>query len=131
MATPLSPRLVKGGIILLDPQTEKVLRLIVLQYSPDTLSRSLQIQSSGGEGGVRAEPLRFTGPPIETLSLEAAIDATDQLAAPDDNPATVELGIFPQLAVLETIVYPSYQHLDDNSKLAEQGQIEIVPPEAP
>jgi hypothetical protein len=132
MATPLAPRLVKGGLALLDPQTEEVLRVIVLQYSPDTLSRSLQIQSSGADGlAQRAEPLRLAGPPIETLTLEAAIDATDQLADPDNNRATVELGIFPQLAVLETIVYPSYEQLDKNGKLAAQGQIEIVPPEAP
>lgn len=132
MATPLAPRLVKGGLALLDPQTEEVLRVIVLQYSPDTLSRSLQIQSTGGDGSAqRAEPLRLTGPPIETLTLEAAIDATDQLADPGNNQATVQLGIFPQLAVLEMIVYPSYERLDKNGKLADQGQIEIVPPEAP
>ena len=46
MATfPNSPRLVKGGIVLIDPDTAAVQRIIALQYNPDTLSRTLQIKS--------------------------------------------------------------------------------------
>ena len=36
---PNSPRLLKGGIVLLDPNTGAVLRIIALQYNPDTLRR--------------------------------------------------------------------------------------------
>ena len=32
---PGSPRLVKGGIVLIDPNTGAVLRIITLQYNPD------------------------------------------------------------------------------------------------
>jgi hypothetical protein len=39
---PNSPRLLKGGIVLLDPDSSAVLRIIVLQYNPDTLSRTLK-----------------------------------------------------------------------------------------
>jgi hypothetical protein len=46
---PNSPRLFKGGIVLLDPQSSAVQRIIVLQYNPDTLSRTLQVQTGDGE----------------------------------------------------------------------------------
>ena len=127
---PNSPRLIKGGIVLIDPQTSAVLRVIALQYNPDTLSRTLQIQAVG-ESGDRLEALRLKGPPIETIKLEAEIDATDQLEFPDQNRTTAELGIFPQLAALETIVYPTSAQLQSNNSLAQTGTLEIAPMEAP
>ena len=42
---PNSPRVLKGGIVLIDPDTSAVQRIIVLQYNPDTLSRTLQPQN--------------------------------------------------------------------------------------
>ncbi|MGB3220894.1 MAG: hypothetical protein WBD79_26130, partial [Anaerolineae bacterium] len=60
---PNSPRLLKGGIVLLDPNTGAVLRIIALQYNPDTLSRTLQVKGAGAEGGDRSEALRLKGPP--------------------------------------------------------------------
>ena len=127
---PGSPRILKGGIVLLDPVTAAVLRIIALQYNPDTLSRTLQMQAVGGEGD-RLEALRLKGPPNETIKLEAEIDATDQLEFPDDNRDTVQMGIFPQLALLETIVYPTSSQLDANNSLASAGTLEISPTEAP
>src|SRR5215475_6012762 len=104
---PGSPRLLKGGIVLLDSDTAAVRRIISLQYNPDTLTRSLQIQGVTVEGGDRSEILRLKGPPIETFKLDAEIDATDQLELPDQNANAVEVGIHPQLAALEAIVYPT------------------------
>lgn len=127
---PNSPRLIKGGIVLIDPQTSAVLRVIALQYNPDTLSRTLQIQAVG-ESGDRLEALRLKGPPNESIKLDAEIDATDQLEFPDQNRTTAELGIFPQLAALETIVYPTSAQLQSNNSLAQTGSIEISAVEAP
>ena len=79
---PGSPRLLKGGIVLVDPDTGAVQRVIALQYNPDTLTRTLQVQGVGAEGGDRAEALRLKGPPVETIKLDAEIDATDQLEQP-------------------------------------------------
>ena len=75
---PNSPRLLKGGIVLIDPDTSAVRRIIVLQYNPDTLSRTLQPQAVK-ESDDRSEAMRLTGPPVETIKLDAEIDATDQL----------------------------------------------------
>lgn len=127
---PNSPRLVKGGLVLIDPGSSAVQRIIVLQYNPDTLSRTLQPQAAK-ESGDRSEALRLTGPPVETIKLEAEIDATDQLEFPDQNPDAAQFGIQPQLAALETIVYPTSGQLLANNALAQAGTLEIVPMIAP
>lgn len=41
---PNSPKLLKGGIVLIDSEVAKVQRIISLQYNPDSLSRTLQVQ---------------------------------------------------------------------------------------
>jgi hypothetical protein len=126
---PGSPRLLKSGIVLLDPDTSAVLRIIALQYNPDTLTRTLQVQGAGAETGDRLEALRLKGPPVETIKLDAEIDATDQLEGAD--PPTTQLGLYRQLAALETIVYPTSSQLQANNAQAQTGTLEIAPMEAP
>jgi hypothetical protein len=128
---PNSPRVLKGGIVLIDPETSAVQRIITLQYNPDTLTRTLQVQGISTEGGDRSEALRLTGPPVETIKLDAEIDATDQLEFPDENSTAVKVGIHPQLAALETIIYPTTSQLQANNSLAQAGTLEIAPMEAP
>ncbi len=127
---PNSPRLLKGGIVLMDPETSSVQRIISLQYNPDTLTRTLQVQGMG-ESGDRSEALRLKGPPIETIKLDAEIDATDQLEFPEKNPNASQFGIHPLLAALETIVYPSSSQLLENNRLAQAGTLEIAPMQSP
>jgi hypothetical protein len=128
---PNSPRLVKGGIVLLDPDTGHVRRIISLQYNSDTLNRTLQVQAVKEGGGQRSEPLRLIGPAVESIRLDAEIDATDQLEFPDDNPNAATHGIFPQLAALETLLYPASAALQANNALAAAGTLEIAPLEQP
>src|SRR6185437_9224505 len=80
-AFPGSPRLLKGGIVVLDPVTAAIQSVINLQYNPDTLTRSLQIKGVTGEAGDRTEALRLKGPPVETIKVDAEIHATDLLEA--------------------------------------------------
>jgi hypothetical protein len=127
---PGSPRLIKGGIVLIDSGTSAVQRVIVLQYSPDTLSRSFQVQAIG-DSGDRSDALRLKGAPVETIKLEAEIDATDQLEFPDQNLVATLFGIFPQLAALETLIYPTSLQLNNSNRLAKMGTLEIVPMETP
>ena len=128
---PGSPRILKGGSVLIDADTSAVLRVIALQYNPDSLTRSLQVQAVSADGGDRSEVLRLKGPPVETLKLDAEIDATDQLEFPEQNSVTTQSGIFAQLAALETMVYPSSAQLRANDVLAQIGTLEIVPMETP
>lgn len=123
----ISPLLHKGAILTLDPTTGIPLGKIMLQYNPDTLTRSLKPQSVGEEPD-RSEVLRLKGPPVETIKCEVEIDATDQLAAKDST--ALGLGIQPQLSALELLVYPSSAVLIVNEVLSLLGTVEILPMES-
>jgi hypothetical protein len=129
---PNGPRLVKGGIVTMDPDTSAVRNVIALQYNPDSLSRTLQIQAlPGGQDGVRADALRLRGPAVETIKIEAELDATDQLEFPNRNVATMQSGLLPQLAQLEMLVNPTVEILEADDALANAGTLEIIPLEQP
>ncbi|HTA23113.1 MAG TPA: hypothetical protein VK763_06240 [Terriglobales bacterium] len=131
-AFPNSPRLVKGGIVTMDPDTAVVQSIIALQYNPDSLTRTLQIQAlPGGQDGVRVDALRLRGPAVETIKLEAELDATDQLEFPKQNPTTVQYGLQPQLAQLEMLVNPTVETLEADNTMANNGTLEIIPLEQP
>ncbi|MFJ1997564.1 hypothetical protein [Streptomyces asiaticus] len=128
------PKPIRSGIVLVDPERGTPQRIIILQFNPDTLERSLAPQSagdqadSGGGGsgsGDKNEALRLKGPAQETWKFTAEIDATDQfeVAAPD--------GIHPQLATLEMLVQPTTAKLRDAMRLSKKGTIEISPIEMP
>ena len=129
--SPNSPKLIKGGLVLIDPESAQVQRVISLQYNADTLTRKLAVQESGGDAGNRAEPTRFKGPAVETISFEADIDATDQLEFPDQNATATAFGIAPQLAVLEAMSNPSAAQLQKVDSQASSGTLEIAPMLAP
>jgi hypothetical protein len=123
-----SPKLLKGGIVLIDPESGNVGRIIALQYNPDTLSRTLQVKGSA-EGGDRSQALRLKGPPVETIKLDAEMDATDQLEIAEGT--TTEVGLYAQLAAIEILVYPTSGQLQSNNDLAAIGTLEIIPMETP
>jgi hypothetical protein len=126
--TPLSPRLVSGGIVTMDPDTSIVQSVIALQYNPDSLSRSLQIQAvPGGADGVRVDALRLRGPAIETIKVEAELDATDRLEFPSQYPNAAKYGLHPQLAQLEMLVNPTVETLLADDSMASAGTLEIIP----
>jgi hypothetical protein len=126
----IGPRLVKGGLVQVDPGSGAVRRVVSLQYNPDSLVRNLKLQQPA-EGADVTEALRVTGPPIETLKIEAEVDATDAMEKPDQHAATVKLGVHPQLAALESLVHPSVEDLVRRDALASSGSIEILPVQGP
>ncbi len=120
----ISPKLLKGAIVSVDPNIGTPLGVITFQYNPEQMTRTLAPQSVGDEPD-RTEILRLKGPPIETIHCTVEIDATDLLAASD--PTTMQYGIQPQLAALELLVYPSSEVLNANEVLSYVGTIEILP----
>ena len=132
MSLTSSPNVVKGGLVVLAPGGATVRRVIALQYNPESLTRSYQVQGVGGDGGgERAQPFRLKGPAIESLKLDAEIDATDQLEFPDQNAVATEVGVAPQLAVLEALVNPTSAELLGVDADAAGGTLEILPSEEP
>jgi hypothetical protein len=130
--SPLSPRLIKGGIVTMDPDTTVVKNVIPFYYNPDSLSRTLQIQAvPGGQDGVRVDALRLRGPAIENIKVEAELDATDQLEFPTQFPSAVKYGLHPHLAQLEMLVNPTVETLLADDAMANAGTLEIIPLEQP
>jgi hypothetical protein len=130
-AFPGSPKVLRAGIVLADSTTLAIQRIVAMQYNPDSLSRSLTVRGAAGDAGDRLDALRLTGPPVETIKLDAELDAADQLEFPKDNPTTVQYGLHPHLAALETLVYPQSAQIISDHNLAMGGTIEVAPMEAP
>lgn len=125
---PGSPKLFKGAIIGLDP-FNPLASVVVFQYNPETLTRSIVAQTTGGGDADRGEALRLKGPPEETITLKVEIDASDQLEQAQAIATT--MGIYPVLASLEMLTYPKSIPTIANEVLMAAGVIEVVPPEAP
>ena len=127
---PGSPRLLKAALVGLDPDNP-LASVILFQYNPDTLTRRLEARAAGGGegGGARSEAFRLSGPPRETISFTAVIDAADLLERGDL--LAGELGVHPTLAALEMLLYPKTSRVLENLALAEAGTLEIIAPEAP
>ena len=128
---PGSPRVLKGALVGIDPAGGRF-NVIVFQYNPESLTRTLQPQGAdGGASRDKSEVLRLKAPPQETIHMDVEIDATDQLGRKDPDPIATKLGLHPTLAALETLIYPSAFRVIANEVLAAFGVIEVIPPEAP
>src|SRR5687768_12397604 len=122
---PNSPRLQKGALIGMDP-INPVASVIIFQYNPETMTRTLRARSSGGNAD-RREALRLSGPPEESIRFAVEIDAIDQLEAA--NPLATSMGIYPTLSSLEMLLYPKSAVVIANEVLKTLGTIEVVAPE--
>lgn len=123
----ISPNVFKGAIVGIDP-LNPLASVVVFQYNPESLSRTLQARTVGGEGG-GVGPVRLAGPPEESIKLSVAIDATDQLQRGD--PIASDMGIYPALSALEMLLYPKSALVIANEVLARIGVVEVIPMEGP
>jgi hypothetical protein len=125
---PGSPRTFSGAIVSVGLLT--LPHIVVFQYNPDSVTRSLSPCSAPQQGGVgMSDANRIWGAPTETISMTIEVDATDQLETGDPIAATT--GIAPQLSVLEMLMYPSTAVVIANTALLLAGTIEIIPPDGP
>ncbi len=125
---PGSPRLMRGAIVGID-LFNPLASVVMFQYNPETLTRTVHPTGMGDQSGDRSEAMRLRGAPVETIKVDVEIDATDQLEVADTN--TTRMGIYPQLSQLEMLVYPKSAQVVANTVLLALGTIEIVPPMAP
>lgn len=124
---PGSPRIIKGALVGMDI-FNPLASIVVFQYNPDTVTRTLQAQTAG-ESGARSEVTRLKGAPVETIKLDVEIDATDQLEQGDG--LATSTGIYPQLSALEMLLYPKSALVIANTVLLAIGSLEITPPVSP
>jgi hypothetical protein len=133
--------MLRAGLVRLDPRASTIVDVVVFQYNPDSVTRTIQPRAIGGEPGDRLEVLRLTGPPHETFKFDAEIDATDQLehvgngsTAPDEQKlvdAVAREGLLPSMAVLERLVTPTVTELLEVDALFDRGMLEVAPRESP
>jgi len=124
---PGSPRVQKGAIVGIDI-FNPVASLIVFQYNPDTMTRTLRARTPQEDAG-RVEEDRVKGAPVEQIKMDVEIDATDQLEK--DEGFASSLGIYPQLSALEMLLYPKSALVITNTIMLATGNKEIVAPAAP
>lgn len=123
---PGSPKILKGALVAY--QLPALLpTIIVFQYNPEQLTRSLAPRTAGGGG--RGDMMRTDGPPEETISLSVELDATDQLEVRDGLATSV--GLHPALAALEQLMYPAFPTVVANRRLAAFGSGVILSEPAP
>jgi hypothetical protein len=114
-----SPKLLKGAIIQFSaPLFVPIPNIIIFQYNPETMSRSLTpwAPPPGGknltpeeEDKVNkkiAEELSQPYDPDETFSLALELDAADALEQPASHPVAVISGVADRIAALEMLMYP-------------------------
>lgn len=122
------PRILKGALVTIAPGGGAP-DIVAFGYNPASLKRSLQPQTAGGETQDRSGTVRFTGPPVQTITVEIDIDATDALASGVGS-AMVN-GALPALARLEQLVYPALDQVRQTQAQLAQGVMEIAPITAP
>lgn len=87
--------------------------VIIFQFNPETLRHAWSqptVPTTGTTGTAGAgSALAVAGAPTESFSFSLAMDVTDQLADPDPvvRQMAEKLGIYPRLAALELLLYPS------------------------
>lgn len=124
---PGSPRTLRGAIVTAGPLSPPS-RIVVFQYNPDSVTRTLRPRSPSG-GAAAADAHRTWGAPQETITMTVELDATDGLETKD--PITSRLGVLPQVSALELLLYPSVAQVIVNTGLLLAGTIEVLPPENP
>jgi hypothetical protein len=122
----ISPRIARAGLVVMTPDGQQVVRVIALQYNPDSVTRSLQARGAAADAG-GAERQRVTGTATQTINLDAELDATDQLSVAHPSGVEVTSGLHPYLAVLEGLLNPPVDDVLENDRLAASGLLEIVP----
>jgi len=132
---PRSPKLLKGALVVFSQKLGPPPTVIVFQYNPEQLSRSLTPRAAPPDpssvGGAREDSFRVLGPPVETINLSIVLNAADQLEQPEQNPEVAANGLHPALAALELLLYPPSTQVLLNRSLAQAGSAQICPADLP
>jgi hypothetical protein len=132
---PGRPWLLKGALVVFGAPVALPTNIIIFQYNPETMTRTLKqpgADDSGGAGGVclnAGDTANVLQSPVESYSLTVELDATDQIEQVDT--VTLGLGLHPALAALELLLYPGSTVALLNSAMAKFGSWRIVTPKMP
>jgi hypothetical protein len=106
-----SLKIVKGALIAIGSASRELISeknsVFVFQYNPEKLTREISYPDKEDTIASLQKSKNEPERPIETIHLMLELDATDQLEKPEQHPHTVENGLLPSLAVLESMMFPS------------------------
>lgn len=123
--TTATPNRAKAALVKIDPAGGPSVS-IPFQYNPDSLRRSLQPTTVGGQPGGHSETVRFTGAPTEIITLNVELEGFDDLPSPAQNTAATTEGVYPLLYVLETLIYPPSAQIQQVTQQLSSGVMEIA-----
>ena len=126
-----SPKLQKGALIRLSEEfLGPIPNIIVFQYNPETLTRSLtpwRPRAPEREGGEESESGEAnTAQPFdpgESFNVTLEFDAADALEVPEINPVEVVSGIGDRIAALEMLLYPSEEEMENGLQESEESSL--------
>jgi hypothetical protein len=107
-----TPRLLKGAIIQFSaPLFVPVPNIIIFQYNPESLSRSLEIWKPPADeksaADLKQQSLEVQPQdPEESFNVVLELDATDEMENPVLHPQTIISGVADRIAALEVLTYP-------------------------
>jgi hypothetical protein len=106
-----SPRIIKGALVAIGSDSRELMSdenpMFVFQYNPERLTREISYSDREDSIAVSERPRHRPEGPVEIIRLTLELDAADQLEKPGQHPHTVENGLLPSLAVLESMMFPS------------------------
>ncbi len=116
-----SPLLIKGALVQFSaPMLVPIPNIIVFQYNPEQLSRSLSPYADP-TGTEQVTPVEnsdqktihkqaYYAPydPKESFNLTLFLDATDALEQPEKHPVAAVTGVADRVSALEMLMYPAY-----------------------
>lgn len=111
---PRSPKLLKGALIQFSaPMLVPVPNIIVFQYNPETMTRTISPwgpSTKDGQGASKdpKEENHLAQPfdPSESFNLSLELDAADALEEPATHPVAVVSGVADRIAAMEMLLYP-------------------------
>jgi len=131
------PQVLKGAIALYRDETTTDPELIVFQYNPDQVKRTLAARTpprsggGGNQGAQREDVLRVFGPPVETIQMSVVLSAIDQYQVALNEGTDLDYGVHPALATLELLMYPPSAAIEKASDRAANGQVQVLQASVP
>lgn len=127
-----SPKLLKGALVeLSEPFLGPVPNIIVFQYNPETMTRTLTPWSAGstkaGSAGKEEESRSQPFDPGEKFSLNLLLDAADALEEPEKHPVAVISGVADRVSALEMLLYPAKESFLGEFFGSLAGTVDVVP----
>jgi hypothetical protein len=110
-----SPKLLKGALIEFSERfIGPIPNVIVFQYNPEMMTRTLEVWSQGGGAAAGGESAASNNTsntaqpfdPPESFTLALELDAADALENPESHPVAFISGVADRIAAMEMLLYP-------------------------